>query len=557
MPNIGQQNRMPVLPIKTPLFCLCFFFCLNYVSAQTYSSLHRIDALHYTFEIEVSDQHDKITGHCSILFKVKQNALDTLILDLIAHDKSGMGMLVKEVMLNENTIRFTQKKEHLLIFPEAPLEKNYSGSIQVSYQGEPEDGLVISENEYGDRTFFGDNWPNRARYWLPVIDHPSDKATCEFKITAPAHYKVIANGLLREESFLGKLSGESKKLTHWVSSQPIPTKVMVFGAANFAVLYEKPVLNIPIQQWVYADDRESSFGDFEHTANILHYFSQFIGDYPYEKLANVESKTKFGGMENASNIFYNELVVDGNNSIEALMAHEIAHQWFGNAVSEKSWEHIWLSEGFSTYLSHMYMEHTYGSDTLISLLKDDKNRVFSYYRKSPTSPVVDTTEENIFRYLNANSYQKGSWFLHMLRQKVGDQSFQKGVKLFYKQECHGSAETKDFKLVMEKVYGQSLDSFFEQWLYHPGHPIVEGSWKFSGLGKKLKIELEQVQENGQMYHLPLEIGVYYGENDEPEIHQITFNQKEQSYSLKLNAQPKAVALDPNEKILMETHFVSK
>lgn len=538
---------------------LSFFFSviLCHAFAQSSPSLNRIDALHYTFEIEVSDKNDQIIAYTSLLFRVKQQDMDTLLLDLIAKDDTGTGMLVKEVSLNENVLSFTQHPELLKILVDEPLERNYIGTLHIKYQGIPADGLIISENEYSDRTFFGDNWPNRARYWLPVIDHPSDKATCEFKITAPEHYKVIANGVLREESSLGMTKGEKKKFTHWVSSQPIPTKVMVFGAAHFAVLYEKAVFNIPIQQWVYADNRESSFNDFEPTANILHYFSQYIGEYPYEKLANVESKTKYGGMENASNIFYNELAVDGNHHIEGLIAHEVAHQWFGNAVSEKSWEHIWISEGISTYLAHMYMEQTYGADSLKSLLKDDKNRIFSYYRKTPSSPVVDPAETNLFRFLNANSYQKGSWFLHMLRQRLGDEVFQKGIKTFYKQNCHSSADTEDFKLVMEKVSGQSLDQFFELWLYKAGHPVVEGTWKFQGMSKKLKIDLTQIQENQQLYHLPLEIAVHYAKEEKPEILTLNLNQKADSYSFKLKSQPIAVILDPNVKILMDAHFISK
>ncbi|WPP51288.1 M1 family metallopeptidase [Catalinimonas niigatensis] len=546
-----------MLYIKTCLLGFCFFISFSPTIAQFYPSLNRIDALHYTFEIEVNDKNNQITGVSSLLFRVKKHALDTLILDFISKDEKGTGMQVKEVKLNENILVFSQQTEHLSIFLSDPLDKDYIGTLHVKYQGIPADGLIISENEYGDRTFFGDNWPNRARYWLPVIDHPSDKATSEFKIIAPEHYKVIANGILREESFLDMSFGEKKKLTHWVSSQPIPTKAMVFGATHFAVLYEKPVFNIPVQHWVYADNRENSFGDFEPTANILHYFSKYIGDYPYEKLANVESKTKYGGMENASNIFYNELVVDGNHTIEGLIAHEIAHQWFGNAVSEKSWEHIWLSEGFSTYLSHMYIEHTYGEDSLRSLLKNDKNRIFSYYRKAPSSAVINTTETNLFLFLNANSYQKGSWFLHMLRQKLGDEIFQKGIRSFYKLKCHSSADTEDFKQIMEKVSEQSLTQFFDQWLYKAGHPVIEGTWKFSGISKKLKIDLEQIQKNGELYYLPLEVGVYYADEEKPEILTFHLKQKTSSFSFKLKSQPKAIVLDPNVKVLMDTHFVNK
>lgn len=525
--------------------------------AQELNSLNRIDALHYTFEVEISDFNNQISGTTDLFFKVKQAKIDSIILDLIKSESNGEGMRVFEVHLNDRPLNYRQENEHLIILLDKPLDKDYTGTLHITYQGIPKDGLIISENEYGERTFFGDNWPNRARNWLPVIDHPSDKATNEFKIIAPDHYKVIANGLLREESSFGNFHKEHKNLTHWVNNQPIPTKVMVFGAARFAVLYDLPVQNIPIQHWVYADNRETGFEDFEATANVLHYMITTIGEYPFQKLANVESKTKYGGMENASNIFYNELVVDGNKNIESLIAHEVAHQWFGNAVSEKDWEHIWLSEGFSTYLSHMYIEHTYGPDSMKSMLKTDQNRIFSYFRKSPDAPIVNPEQTNLFQHLNANSYQKASWVLHMLRQRVGDETFKKGLRTFYKKYCNRSAESEDFKQVMEQASGIQLDQFFQTWIYSAGHPIINGEWKYSGLGKKLKFELEQTQKNEIIYDLPIEVGVYFADNQDPEIFHINLNKRQENFEIKLKSSPSSVVLDPNAKILIDTHFTNK
>jgi aminopeptidase N len=525
--------------------------------ADTPANYQIIDALHYTFQVEINDQNNRIKGHTSLLFRVKNLSLDSVYLDLTAVRTDGKGMKVSSVRLNELPVRFQHTSERLSIYFDEPLQPDYTASLHIEYQGTPVDGLIISENEYSERTFFGDNWPNRARHWLAVVDHPSDKATCEFLITAPQHYKVIANGTLREESLLSYDNAQQKKLTHWVMSEPIPTKVMVFGAARFAVLYDQEVAGVPIQHWVYADNRENGFKDFDPTANVLQFFIQKIGDYPYQKLANVESKTKYGGMENATNIFYNELAVDGKQNIEGLIAHEIAHQWFGNSVSEKDWPHIWLSEGFATYLSHAYMEHTYGTDSMLSLLQADKYRVFSYYNKAPESAVVDTKETNLFRFLNANSYQKGSWVLHMLRQKLGDDIFWKGLRTFYKQYCHANANTEDFKKVMEKVSGQSLDSFFEEWLYSPGHPVLKGTWKYSSLGKKLRIELQQYQENQHLYHLPIEIGVYYSTSSEPEIISISLDEKVEDITVKIKENPVKVVIDPNVRLLIDSHFTNR
>ena len=521
--------------------------------AQPGKNYQQIDALHYTFNLEVSDQHDRIQGIADILFKVRNNTLDSTYLDLSEVNKEELtGMQVRSVKLNEREISFFHRDEALHIIFESSLSPQTVGTLQIQYEGIPSDGLIISENEYGERTFFGDNWPNRAHNWLPTVDHPSDKATCEFIITAPMQYKVIANGTLREESMIRHSSMQQKKLTHWVMKQPIPTKVMVFGAARFPILYDQPVDNIPIQHWVYADNRESGFQDFEPSANVLRYMIGRIGEYPYEKLANVESKTKYGGMENASNIFYNEQAVDGGQSIESLIAHEVAHQWFGNSVSEKEWAHVWLSEGFSTYMAHTYIEHTYGEDSLRRLMHNDKQRIFTYYQRAPEAAVIDSAQTNLYLYLNANAYQKGSWFLHMLRNEVGEIVFWDGIKKFYAQYRHSKANTDDFLQLMETVSKQQLDDFFDLWLYTPGHPILKGTWNYAGLGRKLKMNMEQVQTNGHTYDLPLEVGIYYEEDQQPEIQTVRLNKKEESFSLKLKSRPLNIVLDPHAKLLIDT-----
>jgi aminopeptidase N len=537
-----------------PVVFIAFYSPL--VQAQKTPNYQQIDALHYTFHLDINDENDQIKGTTELLFKVRVAGLETTYLDLVQSNAEGKGMQVQSVTMNNQPLKYEHTQNRLQIKFNEALEQGYTATLQVQYQGIPDDGLIISENEYGERTFFGDNWPNRAHHWLACVDHPGDKATCEFIVKAPYHYKVIANGRIREESLLRQANGNYQKLTHWAMAQPIPTKVMVFGAAAFAVLHEPPVENIDIQHWVYADNRESSFDDFSPTANILKYLINQVGDYPYEKLVNVESKTKYGGMENASNIFYNEKAVDGNQKIESLIAHEIAHQWFGNSVTEKDWPHVWISEGFATYLAHTYLEFTYGTDTLNSMLRNDKDRIFAYYQKEPQATVVDTSMSNLYLYLNAYSYQKGAWFLHMLRQKMGEDNFWKGIRAFYKRYCHAKADTDDFRQIMESVSESTLEAFFDLWLYQPGHPILKGNWKYVGLGKKLKIKLEQVQENGQTYQIPLEVGVWYEGQDDPEIFTLSIQEADEQFSLSLKDKPVNVMLDPHSKILVDTHLFS-
>src|SRR5204863_6116924 len=152
---------------------------------------------------------------------------------------------------------------------------------------------------------------------------------------------------------------KKRKITHWKTSVVLPTKVMVIGVARFAIEYEGEINKVPLQSWVYPQNRKEGFSDYSMASGPLDYFSKNIAPYPYEKLANVQSTTRWGGMENAGNIFYYENSVTGKANIEGLLAHEVAHQWFGDSASESDWYHVWLSEGFATYFTQLYLENKY------------------------------------------------------------------------------------------------------------------------------------------------------------------------------------------------------
>ena len=547
-----MKNRL------TALYWL-FLFPLSISLVQGQAILDtRIDVQHYAFYLTLSDLTDEIQGKTDVLISFQSPGVRTFTLNLQskANPFDQQGMTVASVLQDNIPVSFQHHQDQLTISLPEPARRGARHTFTITYRGVPQDGLIISQNKYGDRTFFGDNWPNRARHWLPTHDHPSDKATCEFIVQAPEHYEVIANGIRLEESDL-PVGPENKpmKRTHWATQHPVPTKVMVIGAARFAIRYDR-TSHIPIEHWVYPEDRKVGFENLSPTADIIKFFEQKIGSYPYEKLANVQSKTQYGGMENASNIFYNEDALSQEKSIESLIAHEVAHQWFGDAVTEKSWKDVWLSEGFSTYLAHWYTENTYGRDSMEANLRRDRDRIFTFHLKSPNSAVVDTTETNLFKLLNANTYQKGAWVLHMLRFKVGEKAFQKIIRQYYQRYRHGNASTEDFQRIATAVSGQNLDQFFSQWLYQPGYPVVEGSWKLSKRKKKLSITLKQVQEL-PLYEMDMQVGIYYQNVSQPEVRTIHLSQQENTYEFDLPQSPVNVVLDPNTWVLMEQFFNEK
>lgn len=499
----------------------------------------RVDVLHYTFDLAVSDSSDVLRGVCRVQVRCTSPGVQTLALDLVALRPGGKGMKVARVQVNDAAATFSHQNEQLAI----ALPAYRTGDtliVEVTYAGIPADGLIIGRNRYGDRTFFGDNWPNRAHHWLPIVDHPSDKARCEFIITAPAHYQVVANGSLVEEA---DLPG-ARRRTHWRSDVPLPTKVMVFGAARFAVGYLGHTAGVPLSSWVYPQNRNEGFADYALAARVLAFMVNYIAPYPYTKLANVQSTTRYGGMENAGNIFYAETSIDGKGSAEGLIAHEIAHQWFGNSASEASWYHIWLSEGFATYLTHLYMEATYGTAALQAGLREDRTLVLQH---GPARPVVDTAVADLNDLLNANSYQKASWVLHMLRQRVGDSLFQAGVRTYYSRYQLRNAHTADFQAVMEEVSRQDLDTFFGQWLLRGGNPVLRGQWRYDSRQQALLLTLTQTQ--AQPYDLPLAFEVRLpGGSQRLDLH---LREVRQQYSFPLKTAPAELIFDPQVQVLAD------
>lgn len=497
-----------------------------------------IDVQHYRFELKLTDASDTLYGTTTVDFVARQ-VIQQVTLDLKGETKKGMRVLNVQTR-DSLPLMFEQQDDKLHI---SLLKKANAGDtvgVRIHYRGVPDDGLIISKNKFGERTFFADNWPNRAHHWLPVVDHPADKASFEFLVTAPAHYDVISNGVKLEEN-----SNGHTKMTHWREDVPLSTKIMVIGVARFAVKnYSGSPPHVPVSAWVYPPDSSRGFTDFSVAPHMLQFFSDYIGPYAFQKLANVQSTTIFGGMENASAIFYDEKGITGKKENEGTVAHEIVHQWFGNMASEKSFAHLWLSEGFATYLTHVYYEEKSGVATMQERLRSDRQKVIAFAHKK-SMPVVDSTSA-LMDLLNANSYQKGGWVLHMLRQEVGDDDFQAIIRSYYQQYKGGNADTRDFQRVAEEISGMDLAWFFDQWLYRPGVPVLTVNWKMDG--KKLNIHLRQ--SGAHIYRLPVEIGILTADGRQT-IQTIVLDTTSKEVGFDLPAKPVKLVLDPDVKLLFE------
>lgn len=450
------------------LFFLLTALCLHKANAQSNAPLTQFDIIHYTFDINVSDENDTLEAAAEVRYKLVNPGCKEIVLDLIGlNTTTGKGMRVTSVTCaslgtGKSDIPFRHINNQLFIPAQKDTRQQW---FYIMYKGIPADGLVIGKNKFGDRTFFSDNWPNRAPNWLACVNHPADKASFSWNIEAPQHYTVIANGELTMEVN----APNNRKMWTFVEATPLPVKVAAIGIARFDRILSATVNCTPVTKYYYPQTAYNKYYKYDSGVTILKFFTQLIGPYPFKKLAHVQSTTMFGGMENAGNIFYDEERTDRDkDNLEALVAHETAHQWFGNSVTEKSYAHLWLSEGFASFLTHYYLEKKYGKDTLKVRLKDDWNKVLAFEKTNP-GPVINPTK-NYLSLLNANSYQKGALFLQTLREKTGDSVFFSILRSFYNKYKYQNADTEDFRAVVEQVTRKNWKDFFNDWLYLPKLP---------------------------------------------------------------------------------------
>ena len=526
--------------------------------ADAYPVNKFIDITHYRFELTLSDETDEISGIATVQAKFLRKDIRQLRLDLVnrSSERDGRGMVVQSVAHDNLPLTFDHSSDILLIDLSDPSDTNDVMDFKIEYSGVPVTGLLIKDNKHGERTFFSDNWPDKARNWLPTVDHISDKATSEFLVIAPSHYQVVSNGLLQEQSNLGSNS----RLTHWKQSVPIAPWLYVLAAADFAVQFVDEFDHKSIQTWVYHQDRDAGFYDFAvPTRQALEFFSDYVGPFAYEKLANIQSNSVGGGMEAASAILYGDESVTGQRTPRwrSVIVHELAHQWFGNSVTEASWDDVWLSEGFATYFTQLFFEHTDGHDAFVERMGAARDRIFEFHAENPRYRIVHDNLDDMSKVTTGQTYNKGAWILHMIRNEIGDESWWTGIRNYYRKYMNSHATTDDFRDEMEAACGCDLRPFFAQWLYQGGNILMNGEWHYDDSTNSVEVVLAQVQDDGFSFSVDVEIGIF-GSNDLlPSIHRMPLTVTSGHLSIPFAEKPERVVVDPRTVLLAEWSFTEK
>jgi aminopeptidase N len=513
------------------------------------------DALDYAITIELPDSGALIHGAETL--RVQRTApSDSLVLDLL-------DLEVTRASVNGRTARFWPVNGGVAI----ALPKGGTGQFEVTvdYGGAVQDGLIARRDSAGRWTYFGDNWPNRARHWIPSIDHPSDKATVTWHVIAPASQTVVANGKLVSTRDVRGRDGSAKKEWTWREGRRIAPYLMVIAAAPL-VAYDLgdtacglAEIQRCVPQAVYTAPEQRSFspGPFARAGEIVQLFASLVGPFPYEKLDHLQSSTRFGGMENASAIFYADGGFRRGTMGDGVVAHETAHQWFGDAVTERDWPHLWLSEGFATYFAALWTRAARGDSAFRVQMAGIRRTILADSVSVAKRPVIDTIETNLLALLNRNSYEKGGFVLHMLRAEVGERAFFNALRSYYATFKHSTATTDDLRAAMEREAKRPMSWFFDQWLRRPGFPSVTAEWSYDAGAKEVAISVNQTSAFGN-YQFPLTIAVVDSAGGQ---HRATVNMSESGAAgvvrVPLASAPADVVLDPDVVLLAQLQVVRR
>ena len=530
--------------------CCAFLAALSVTAAtagaDTYPRQPAVDAIHYRFAITLSDRNARIDGEATNTFRIVA-PVDAIELDLMSADGEN-GMTVGSVALRGQPVAFTHTANRLRLPIPPATRPGDELTYTIAYAGTPSEALPPLTNMHGEPVRFSEGWPNQARQWLPMIDHPYDKATGEMIVTAPAVWQVVSNGVLIEEV---DLPGDLRR-THWKQSVPLASWLFALGAARFDAHHVGVVNGVPLQTWAFPQDAATARTVFEETSRrVLEFFVSRIGPYPYEKLANVQASGYSGGMENATAIFYGEKIVVAGR---APVAHEIAHQWFGNSVTENDWDHVWLSEGFATYFALLFREHSEGRADFVEGLQRSRETVLEAAAKAPDTAVIHRNVSDLRHVLNPFVYQKGSWVLHMLRREIGDEHFWSGIREYYRRYRDRNATSDDLRQVLEQVSAKDLKWFFAQWLTRGGNPTIETAWKYEPARQAIDLTIRQTH-SGDPYTLSIDVRIVTASGTRVET--VRVDSAAATTSVPVDAEPTAVVVDPHTSLLADIRPVKR
>ncbi len=532
------------------------FDVTNGVDPRQYPPDFPVDFSHMLLRLRFDDLNTKsFSGQAHLTFRPKKTGITLLTLDAVDLD------IDRVTNVAGRKIRFDHDAEKLILHFATPLPIESDSTIIVHYRCvDPVEGMTFVLPDDGS--------PNRpsvvhtqgetdtSRYWFPCLDAPQDRLVTEMIVTVPKPYVALSNGALLDK----KNENAGHTTYHWKQAVPHVFYLVTLVIGEFDV-YENQWRDIPVNVHVPKGRIADAKRTYSRTPDMIEYFSNITGvDYPYEKYAQIlVPRFKFGGMENTTATTLVDLAlmdetaaIDNDN--DGLIAHELAHQWYGDLITCRSWPHTWLNEGFATFFQSMWTEHHEGRDAylyefrnrytgLVSSDRTDKPGAIVLYRYSQTFEP--------FFHKGSLAYSKGACVLHMLRSQLGDDVFWNGIRRYTRTFRETQVETDQLRRVFEEVSGQNLEQFFEQWVYRPGLPHLKVSYRWLADDGVAQIDIEQEQpitEAVPAFAFPLEIQFVSGDG-EVITDVVQVSERKTTHRRDFDAPPRMAMIDPHLKVL--------
>lgn len=507
------------------------------------------DVLHYRIVVEFDEPKKKVNGIVSITLVPFLARLDSL-------DFDAEGLDVHRVTIGAGTaLRYAVLPRVLRIWVDKAYTYRDTITISTAYSSVPRKGLyfVQPDSAYADKPWqiWTQGEAEENHYWFPCYDFPNDRATSEIIATVQNEYTVLSNGRL-----LGVTEDKETKTYHWKQEKPHASYLITLVAGAYEVLEDR-YKDIPVFTYVYPHQVQDAKRIFRETADMIRFFSETIGyEYPWEKYAQVTiADFMWGGMENTSATTLNDesAIFDEraelDRSSRGLIAHELAHQWWGDLITCKDWRHLWLNEGFATYFEGVHEEYRLGKDQSAYSTLEDQRAVIISDKTVGRKPIVSVNS------YGANLYPRGAAVLHMLRFVLSEELFWRAIQHYARRYEFRCVETNDFRLAIEESTGQNLSWFFDQWVYKAGYPEFEVSYRWDESARSVLLSVKQVQEMDSLtgvFRMPADVEITTASG--ARLHRLQIAKQQEEFAIPVDSKPTLVVFDKGNWILKEVRF---
>ncbi len=510
-----------------------------------------VDVKHIRLDVRLDFSERTISGTATHHLSPIVSGVKCLVFDQV-------DLAIENVTVNGKPANFDIEDGKLKVYCDRELKSGEELTVSIAYHARPQRGLyfVGPDEAYPEKPVqaWTQGEDEDSRYWFPCYDYPNDKATSEVVATVPANFFALSNGALievREDRTRGL------KTYHWRQDIPHCVYLISLVAGEFVELKDS-LRDLPILYYVPPGREADAWRAFGNTPRMIEFFERKIGvPYPYPKYAQVAvTDFIFGGMENTSATTQTaDTLHDARAHIDftsdPLVAHELAHQWWGDLVTCRDWAHAWLNEGFATYFEALWCEENLGPDEFAWNLREDRERYLEEERRRYRRPVVCNRYRHPIELFDRHLYEKGGLVLHMLRRMLGDELFFKSLNLYCTRHYAGNVVTQDLQRAIEDATGRNVDFFFDQWIYKEGHPELEVSWSYDEKQKLVAVSVKQthaVSDSTPVFRLPVTVALMDGEGQEKR-YQAEVVRQEQVLTFPSEQAPRAVIFDPECDLL--------